>query len=1106
MNNDIEVQNERPDVIEIYYTLSPSEYWKCLNNEVHPQIKQGHVLLITQIDDVDNKAHTIHLRLHPSVIKSEYSTNVKMLLNDFVNNFEHIPQEEAKQQRQDDIKKIQGKLGVAQDELLQALTSAPLLDEWVERDNPTTVDKEKSLPIQYEAPKADVINAIKTQKLTALMNPSMNEAGLENIKANMEHHKNIAIKRSDWITTKTRSLSSIAQEMTPYFEEQSALALAATSDIQKHIAEIMKGISNLNLYILKNVEINELKKGDSAPFEEKLTITQKVLFMDEEMAVHKPVDKDFDCTNREYFFEELTISPELIAQIFPSDRCVVGMAATRHYRDYDHYSAIEAVNRKRENKKVFLMVKDGENIYAVVSPECFHQFTNTLFPSMDEIQNPFMGFDGRDITYNDINYTDSLSEYKMIELGYKRMLILLCGLDHSKSIFGDFYLGDKDLNFVSQEFQEKHFHFIHDADGEGLLGNPYRPESYYDWLSDLNSEISQGSRILVDWRSAFTEESIRGAYEPDSDWSRSKDYKDRLYDPVGKPDFLVSTVKRQKERLIIDVNVTGLSKGYKKRTFTTPLDISKVCRYGERDSLFCLDRFNVDDALFYLHDRASRTLNVSGINLLKKVIEFAKTQRDLEAPVHSSLVEAMLVGSIADNHQEAVSLVDRALGKWKCSNPNKCVTTLLSDNKAYNRLCDQTYQLSNKAKDIVDDVISAEKLAGREPLRITITATGQYCAYSLLSSVDVDDRFVPFEWVARTRYLLKKTGVKAQPITYVRLTRASNNETVKYESDDFEEHILTSSIVFNSPADKEALLSRETDPLGKLDEIERIKNAKSDVDFLALLETYIQWRKNNSVKMVFEPSAIIELGYRLTRYGDLSSSMSAISLVTTTAKLLAYMASNNERQIALISGYISLYKDKKSNMVDINNMMDEVQDKPLYKVLNLRYTSVDETPDQTLISNNTIYQKWEPVAGYSYSLQKSLDNVSADNKYFIESMPKDIDEALGIKAPEKHFPCILFTDTDSLRKEKAWLFPYVEGFNNMISTSGSHTSRTVYDSIEDAESALSDYHYLTTSTDSFDDLKKVNLIPKTMPVEDAGIKGDIKPLRYWTFTKQEVEQ
>lgn len=53
--------------VERFQPLQAGQYWKAMLDIAHEGIAVGQVLLIESIKWVDNKAHTIVLRSHPSV-------------------------------------------------------------------------------------------------------------------------------------------------------------------------------------------------------------------------------------------------------------------------------------------------------------------------------------------------------------------------------------------------------------------------------------------------------------------------------------------------------------------------------------------------------------------------------------------------------------------------------------------------------------------------------------------------------------------------------------------------------------------------------------------------------------------------------------------------------------------------------------------------------------------------------------------------------------------------------------------------------------------------------------------------------------------------------
>ncbi len=163
--------------------------------------------------------------------------------------------------------------------------------------------------------------------------------------------------------------------------------------------------------------------------------------VDEELAVYIDIDKWFDFSKDELFFKALCKHDALVDQIFPTQRCVLVMATTRRFIDYGDRWANEA--RNAHNRTVFLMVRNGMNIHRVFSPVESHLGASRLFPSKDDQDSIFRGFDGTQITFEDVAFTDKMEDHEQFALHYKRFLLLAAGLDHRLKLFGDFYDGPR---------------------------------------------------------------------------------------------------------------------------------------------------------------------------------------------------------------------------------------------------------------------------------------------------------------------------------------------------------------------------------------------------------------------------------------------------------------------------------------------------------------------------------------------------------------------------------------------------------------------------------------------------------------------------------------
>lgn len=1028
MSNLINPSDNSPHKFERFVALNNGEFWQAKKRVKDRNVDEGEILMISQIDYVDDAPHTIHVRLHPS--KTSYSVeNVKFLVEEFVNTFEFVEREVAELSRQNEINKIQQKMQDEQNEMQQAFTDSRLLDELVEKEMPKeTGSSEAKLPVKLETFDADIVGAVKTQNLTALMSKGLTAQGVEQIKSGLEDQKEIALRRSKWIEMRTKRLARFTSEMTPYFQEKAALPLAMSKDMMDHVDDLMKGIGNLNLYVLKDVDIEQVKEGKSAPESERLAVTQRVLYMDEEMAVWADVGDDFDFKDINKFCKTVSESQDLVNQIFPTERCIVSIAATRKYHEYEGYSPQERAQKDANNKRQFLLVRDGDNIYLVLSPELFHNFAKSTFPTTDETEGVFKGFDGRNVTYRDLDYTARLEQHERIALGYKRLLILLCGLDHNKQLFGKFYDGEPSLDFVSLSFQERYFNFIHDLDGEGALPS-YRPKSFKAWAEELNSEISYGSRVLLQWREVLDEDNCPSAFERESRWNMSREgHRYMQYTPTGGS-VLVGVVEKRGNDMVMKIEVSGERRtDYETRTFDAVFNLSLAQQYsyGLAKGILCLDRLNPKDANWYLHDRASRILNVSGIRMLKRAIKYSEEIRGEESEVREAIMSSALSSGLFDDKEYLERVIDKALGKWRCANPKKEARILLSKKKDFNSLCDQVFFLSGKGKDPKDDIISAEDGAGRSVLRISLQANGKYVAYSTPLANERDDRVEPFTWVAKTTYSLLSKGVKGGKPSFVLLSKVNNAETIVFESEDVNDYASQVERGFATPNKKAAFFEKVDASYAQLQEMIRIKE-ENDIDAMTkFIEDYdhVRDRITYSGKRsggVKEPEICLSIGATVVDNEAL-----VIGYSSAAWRAVAWMVSDNDDMVnELLDTYTSIFVNSRAAEERFNKFIEHAKGKVFFDALELQLE-----PDFGLgmyeCKTSSSFIHISKKEGYEYSIAKRIEKYKKDGVglYLCGGVSLDeLDEVLGTTRPDDFNPVIAVRQGD-FEKEKIHLFDF----------------------------------------------------------------------------------
>jgi hypothetical protein len=383
--------------------------------------------------------------------------------------------------------------------------------------------------------------------------------------------------------------------------------------------------SMLDLYVGKGVDTFQVREGEPAPRDVPLSIVQKKLLIDEELALHRDVNEWFDVGHIHQFFDELKTNAALLRQVFPTERCVLVMATTRRYVDYGK-SDFEAAVRNHQNSQVMMFVRNGGNIHVVHSPVESHLGSSRLFPRRSDGDAIFRGVDGRQIKFDDLAFTDKLSRHESEALHYRRFLILLAGLDHRKKLMGDFYDEKDAFEFISEEFQEKYFRFIRDDDASASLPAERRA-SVKEWIAEMNSYVRPGSRIMGDWSTLITLETTPSAFERSSIYRKESDRR-RLFSPWER--FSIAVISRDGADLVTEVEVKGEGARFKERSFKAKVNLGNYTEpFGRSEHIpyLCLDKVRVEDVRWYLHNRGERANHIAFIRMFKVILATVEAER-----------------------------------------------------------------------------------------------------------------------------------------------------------------------------------------------------------------------------------------------------------------------------------------------------------------------------------------------------------------------------------------------------------------------------------------------------------------------------------------------
>lgn len=914
-----------------FHSLQAGQYWRATQSIVKEGIDAGTVLLIQSIRWVDGAAHTIILRPHPSKIgrnvylaipqddgtsKSVYFVydEHRFLLNDFLSTFEYEP--DHQRIRSNEVRAVQSRVNALQSELLETQSDPALLSRVVEAGLREQAEKDakkssaaspgngdSARPVATPSP-ANSSATLGTGLVADAIASGITPEDIAAMKEAVARQHQIATVQSNWIRGKTAEITETIKEMAPFYEEQAAAALAQTEDVRAYVIKLLKGIESLDLYVGKDVEVQTIRTGESAPTGVPLTFVQKKLMMDEELAVWADLDEWFDFGKEHLFFDALRKHDELVDQIFPTERCVLVMAVTR--REVDYGDKWVSTARNDENRKVFLLVRNGMNIHRVFSPVESHLGTARLFPSRDDQDRIFRGVDGSQIKFEDVAYTDKLEAHERFALHYKRFLLLVCGLDHRLKLFGDFYDGPQSLQFVSMDFQEQYCRFLYDDDDSMLLPDKDRP-SVEAWTEEKNAYLRSGSRVLCNWHAVMNLDTAPGACAQNNG-ANSRGF-DLRYEPRERTGVVIAY--KDRDGLCVDVEVSGYSySSHSDRTFTCKVNLSK---FNLRDSehtetpFLCLDSVRPDDLRWYIRNRGCRRNHLAYIRFFKRALQHVEREHAQEQDTRQRLAQALADGNIAEP-AERESIICQAVIAWRAANRGKPLPEFVAGSApaAWKSLLDQLYMLAGEGKRRIAQVEEFAREIGLSPLRLVLSGGAKLVLYAAPLNEERDDRFEQHAWVHRLAIESGKSGIREKSRRWASLPQQVASETTLHQWEGAAEWASRSSVFPSYERKVEIMALASEFP----DRLKQFSTTMSEEEFAAQCASWFDVRRTILEKSEYVLNPGIAIPFGLV-YFPRSKEVYYLCVGAFDAHMvLAQLAPNDESRERMRTAFIMPYADK----------------------------------------------------------------------------------------------------------------------------------------------------------------------------------------------------
>ena len=240
------------------------------------------------------------------------------------------------------------------------------------------------------------------------------------------------------------------------------------------LSKVRRVLGIIELYLGVNEEIIQIQEGEKADIKYPICFRQQVLYMDEE--VGDPENQGLDFSKIDQFDDWLTKDKNYI-KLVPEPKGVVVIRPRRRDKNYGGGWFENAV-MNAENKKTYILIRNGENIYRIYAEIVIHP---RLFPLKAEMQKLM-----EDIAKDGIDKEEAEKEV----LNYKRNMLMLQGLLDRTEIFKPL---PHPVQIHDAKTHDNLIKFIYDGEASLTAGRMY----YKDWKEKINKQIKRGTRICM---------------------------------------------------------------------------------------------------------------------------------------------------------------------------------------------------------------------------------------------------------------------------------------------------------------------------------------------------------------------------------------------------------------------------------------------------------------------------------------------------------------------------------------------------------------------------------------------------------------------------------
>lgn len=549
-----------------------------------------------------------------------------------------------------------------------------------------------------------------------------------------------AQQRRTEISEFMKSQTELGELLKRYRDEYGAASIAMMDDQIEFGLSVTEKMKTVSFFTGEGVEVQTLREGAPAPSDAPLTLYQSLLYLDEELAVNL-LSHGFDYRSMPDLANILD-DMSLVERMIPAPR---GAVLVRIRREDVQYVPVQTLadivlnsNLNMENKTTYLLVRNGENVHLVHS-EVTSGETRHLFPARKEIDDIFKRF-GTEIRPEHLDYSNAKDAFEKRTVFYRRLVLMLWGLDERMSLFGDFHSQGGYDGWFDDRFHLERMVYVHDA--EDVL--EHKRQSFAQWAEEKNRHLQVGSRVAVSWELFFNDESAPDGFE------YRKNHVEQLWYPVQRHG--IHFVEKSDDALVVRTKTEfGRYGSGKTKTFKV-----RAAEGLSPYSGLCLDFVDREELQYFLNSRRERRNYAYFLAMYRMIDDHLKIEEEMQARTLADLCERMSHAGL--DAEVAEKALRRAVSLWRAQNGGKLLGGAGWKPKTTNLVLDMAFALAGERNDLLSR--ARKDIAGCVPIELRIDGHGRLLLYRELKEGEGFPGIEHFDkaWVAKSVLRIARDG------------------------------------------------------------------------------------------------------------------------------------------------------------------------------------------------------------------------------------------------------------------------------------------------------------------------------------------------------------